>query len=362
MIKNNKLKAVISSIIILLPMLFGIIMWNKLPDIITTHFGAGGKADGFSGKAFAVFGIPVILLVLHWLSLIITSLDKRQKEQTKKAVGMMFWIIPIISIFINIVIYSIALGRDVDLELLMPAFLGIFFIVMGNYMPKIKQNSTLGIKISWALHNEENWNKTHRFGGKVMVAGGFIMLLSALLPFEVSIIVFVCVLSFLAIAPIIYSYIIYKQHQKQGIDYTQRERSTSEKVGKRISLIVVSIIVIAVVIFMFTGNIEVKCEDTTLTIEADYWTDAEIDYSKIDTVEYRKDLDIGVRTGGLGSARLNLGIFKNDEFGSYTLYSYTGAKEFVVLTSDGNTLVIGMKNASDTQAIYNTIKERTEEK
>ncbi len=359
MIKNNKLKAVISSIIILLPMLFGIIMWNELPDIITTHFGADGKADGFSGKAFAVFGIPVIFLALHWLSLLITSLDKKQKEQTKKAVGMMFWIIPILSLFVNIVTYSIVLGRDIDLELIMPALLGIAFIVMGNYMPKIKQNSTLGIKISWALHNEENWNKTHRFGGKLMVAGGFIMLLSALLPFEVSIVVFICVLSVLAIAPVIYSYTIYKQHQKQGIDYALKEKSKAEKVDKTIALIVVPIILIAVVIFMFTGNIEVNCGDTALEINADYWTDAEIDYTKIDTVEYRKDFDIGVRTNGLGSARLNLGVFKNDELGSYTLYSYTGATEFVVLSSDGNTLVIGMKNASDTQAIYNTIKEKT---
>ena len=50
---------------------------------------------------------------------------------------------------------------------------------------------------------------------------------------------------------------------------------------------------------MFTGNIEVKCEDTALTINATYWTDLEIDYSEIETIEYRKNLDVGVRTSGL---------------------------------------------------------------
>lgn len=109
---------------------------------------------------------------------------------------------------------------------------------------------------------------------------------------------------------------------------------------------------------MFTGNIEVKCEDTALTINATYWTDVEINYSEIETVEYRKDLDVGVRTSGFGSPRLSMGIFQNDEFGSYTLYSYTGAKEHIVLTSDGETLVIGMSDAKETQAIYEAMIER----
>lgn len=77
-----------------------------------------------------------------------------------------------------------------------------------------------------------------------------------------------------------------------------------------------------------------------------------------DTIEYRKDLDVGVRTNGFGSARLLMGIFQNDEFGSYTLYAYTGAKEFVVLTSGTKTLVIGMNDVEDTQAIYDTMLEK----
>ena len=104
---------------------------------------------------------------------------------------------------------------------------------------------------------------------------------------------------------------------------------------------------------MFTGNIEVHCEDTSFTIDATYWTDLEVDYSEIDSIEYRKDLDVGVRTSGFGSARLSMGIFQNNEFGSYTLYAYTGAKEFIVLTSGTKTLVIGMSEAENTQALYN---------
>ena len=111
-------------------------------------------------------------------------------------------------------------------------------------------------------------------------------------------------------------------------------------------------------VVIVSGNIEVHCEDTSFTINATYWSDLEIDYSEVDTIEYRKDLDVGVRTNGFGSARLLMGIFQNDEFGSYTLYAYTGAKEFVVLTSGTKTLVIGMNDVEDTQAIYDTMLEK----
>ncbi len=359
MIKKNKLKVIISSSIIMFPALFGIIMWNKLPDMFTTHWGADGNADRMAGKAFAVFGIPLIFLSLHFLTLLLSSLDKRQKDQHPKALGIIFWILPVLSLFISIVLYSVALEREINLEILLPIMLGISFILMGNYMPKVKQNSTLGIKVSWALRNEENWNKTHRFGGKLMVACGFIIMLSAILPFKATFGVLICVIASFAVATVIYSYLVFKKHQNSGIEYAPRVKVKGEKISAVIAGIAVPMIIITIVIIMFTGNIEVDCGDASIKIDATYWSGLEIDYSEIDTVTYRKELDVGIKTNGFGSARLSLGTFKNDEFGSYTIYAYNSAKEYAVLTSGDKTLVIGMSDMKDTQAIYNTVSEKT---
>ena len=73
MIKNNKLKLILSSTITLSPILFGIIFWDKLPDYIATHWGVSGVADGYSSKAFTVFLLPIIFLALFWLCVFITS-------------------------------------------------------------------------------------------------------------------------------------------------------------------------------------------------------------------------------------------------------------------------------------------------
>ncbi len=71
MLKKNKSRIIISSIIILLPMIFGLIMWDKLPDTMTTHWGADGNADGFSGKVFAVFGLPATYFDIAFCLLVV---------------------------------------------------------------------------------------------------------------------------------------------------------------------------------------------------------------------------------------------------------------------------------------------------
>lgn len=358
MFKKNKVKIILSSFIILLPALFGILMWNDLPNIITTHWGADGNADGFGGKIFAVFGLPAILLALHFVCLLATHLDKKQKAQNEKALSVVYWILPIISLFVNGIMYRAAFGWEFNLGILMPALLGLMFLILGNYLPKTKQNRTLGLKLPWTLNNEENWNKTHRFAGKVWVVCGLVQLLSILLPFNIMLIVSLCVIAASVIAPVFYSYTIYKKHRKEGIAYTAAEKTKADKIAAKISAILVPLISVGVMILMFTGSITVECQDTSFSVDSTYWTEFTVEYSEIDTIEYRKDLNIGGRASGFASARLSLGIFQNEEFGTYTLYAYTGAEEYVVLTSGEKTLVIGLSDPAETQALYQTLLQK----
>ncbi len=358
MLKENKFKVLISSVIILLPILLGLIMWDTLTDVMATHWGADSNWGSFFGNAFVVFGLPVIMLITHLICLFFTSLDKTQKTQNKKALGIIFWINPVISLITSGIFYAAVLGKEISSVLLTTGMLGILFIFIGNYLPKIKQNRTLGIKLSWTLNNEENWNKTHRFGGKVWVIGGFVILLSIFLPNAAMVSVMVCVIIAMIIIPTVYSYSIYKKHQKEGLEYVAPPNSKSEKIIVVITAVVVPVIIIGTAILMFTGNIEVQCDDIAFQINADYFRDLKVQYSEIDTVSYREDFDTGIRTNGFGSARLLMGSFQNDEFSSYTLYAYTGAEEFIVMTSGNKTLVIGMKDSNETQKIYDTVLEK----
>ena len=65
MTRNSKAKIISTTLSTLLPIIAGIVLWDKLPEKIPTHWGFNGKADGWSSKGFAVFGIPALLAVFQ---------------------------------------------------------------------------------------------------------------------------------------------------------------------------------------------------------------------------------------------------------------------------------------------------------
>ena len=211
MIKKNKVTLVITTLIMLLPMLVGLLLWNKLPDQIPTHWDINGEIDGWSSKAFAVFGFPCLLLAVHWLCMFASCADPKSKNYHHKMIALVLWICPVLGLVLNSIVYATALGYQLSVEIIMPLLTGLMFIIVGNLLPKCRQSYTMGIKLPWTLHNEENWNKTHRFGGKVWVAGGVITMATA---FVGSFWLLMGVLVVMVAAPTLYSYLYYKKHEK----------------------------------------------------------------------------------------------------------------------------------------------------
>lgn len=208
MIKKNLKTLIITSIVILLPILAGIILWNQLPDPMPTHWSASGEIDGWSSKSFAVFGLPLILLAAQWLCMLGTAADPKKNNHPTKIVHLVLWIIPVLSVVLHTFTYLIALGYGVRMEVVMPVFIGLIFTIIGNYLPKCKQNYTIGIKIPWTLNNEENWNKTHRFAGWLWTVCGVIIMFTG---FFGGVWVFFPIVLLMVLAPFAYSYILHRK-------------------------------------------------------------------------------------------------------------------------------------------------------
>ena len=210
MIKKNKLKIIISSVITLLPMIFGFLVWDRLPENVATSFGWNGEITGYSSKIFAVVGLPAILTFVNLICIIATSADPRRKNISNKMFSTVISIVPVCSLLCGICIYANALGYKISVESIMPVFVGILFFVLGFILPKCKQNYTIGIKLPWTLHDEENWNKTHKLAGKLWICGGIIMIVSGL--FNLTFI-FVTIIFALVIIPTVYSYLLYRKQK-----------------------------------------------------------------------------------------------------------------------------------------------------
>ncbi|MEX2804692.1 SdpI family protein [Streptococcus sp. H31] len=173
--KINRKVLILSSLIILLPVAVGIIYWTKLPDTMATHFDFTGRANGFNSKLFTVFGLPLLLLGTHLFVVYFTSYDPKAKNISSKPALLIYWIVPLTSLFVMAAVYSSSLGFLINPMLLSGLLLGSLALGIGNYMPKIRQNYSIGIRLPWTLDDEENWNKTHRLAGKIWVICGFII-------------------------------------------------------------------------------------------------------------------------------------------------------------------------------------------
>ena len=216
MIRKNKGKLILTSIIILIPIVIGLILWNKLPDKLPTHWNAEGVVDGWSSKGFTVFGLPAILFGFHWLCLLGSNADPKNKNYSEKLLQLVFWICPIISVLFGVISYGTALGMEFQVDKITLILAGVVFIVVGNYMPKCKQNYTMGIKLPWTLNDEENWNRTHRLGGKLWVACGVVVILSMFLPNKFMVAIFLSVVAVAVFVPSVYSYLLFREKEKRG--------------------------------------------------------------------------------------------------------------------------------------------------
>jgi uncharacterized membrane protein len=182
MFKNKKGLVILTSIITVLPVLVGLLLWDRLPEQLVIHWGFNGEPDGWSSRTQAVFQFPALMLGFHWLCLWINEKDPRNKAQSARIQSLVLWLCPILSLFINAAMYVGSLGMPFPLEKTVFILISVMFIVIGNYLPKCRQNSYIGIKLLWTLASEANWNATHRIGGRAWVAGGLLLLVGTFLP------------------------------------------------------------------------------------------------------------------------------------------------------------------------------------
>lgn len=213
MLKANKKTLILTSIITALPIVVGLLLWNQLPDPMATHFGSDG-ADGYSSKLFAVVGIPLILVALEWVGALATASDPRKQNISPKMFTLVLWIVPVISLVASSAMYVFNLGVAMNVDLVAGLLMGVMFIVVGNFLPKARQNYTIGIKIPWTLASEENWNKTHRLAGYLWMICGAIMVILTLCG-KIASVWMMIVAAVMVGVPVAYSYRIYRKEEKK---------------------------------------------------------------------------------------------------------------------------------------------------
>ena len=208
-LKEYKMSLISGSILTVSPSLAGILLWNRLPEKIATHFDQHNlgqrleqQADGSFWNSVSAFADPSVLRDFF------TANDPKRKNINRRIFTMVLWLVPVVSVITCMSIYGLALGMDIDIGVIVNIMVGIMFIILGNYVHKVKQNYTVGMKLPWTLNSEENWNRTNRMTGWILILSGLLFLMNSLL-LKTEIVFAVILLVILV--PMIYSFILYKK-------------------------------------------------------------------------------------------------------------------------------------------------------
>ena len=166
---------VITCLVCLLPIFFGLFLWDYLPDTMPIHFNFYGEPDNFASKGFVVFFLPLFMMLLQSFCCIVNDINSRKHGESKKVERVMKCFIPAITVVLQIVIIVYSLGKTVDIRKSVVLIVGILFLLTGNYMPKLNY-----VK-NWDVDTEKA-RKINRFLGIETVIMGALFIISIFLP------------------------------------------------------------------------------------------------------------------------------------------------------------------------------------
>ena len=192
----SKSEGIITSAVVLCPMLVGILLWNRLPDEMAVRFGTNNEVLSYSPKGFVIFGIPIMLFICHFFCMLPMIIDPKDTKISRKLVLLIIWITPIISLptCSGLLLYS--LGIAIDFAFIINLILSISFLMIGNYLPKGRISDSSAAKSHGALENEDVRYRIQRFMGWCYVLIGICFLINCFLQSK-TILISVTVLSIL---------------------------------------------------------------------------------------------------------------------------------------------------------------------
>ncbi len=356
MLRKNRLQLILSSVIIVLPCLIGVLLQIFRPEMFASEW--SGNTNGSFGnvKISLLIFFSLFLLAIHWICAFFIFKDPKTQTQSDKILSLGLWIIPSFSLIGGSTIIEAATNKDFGFGFIALIFFSTLLFILGNYMPKCKPNQSIGIKIPWTLHSEENWVKTHRITGMVWMAGSVTMFLF-LMVFENGFLSKILpIFIIMTIGPILFSALYYRKQVKEGsVSKIEKRISTSSNRPFAFSSTIGVIIVIVVAVIFISGTIEYRFQEDSFIVKANYWEDVTVPYAEIDSVEYRANDLVGRRVMGFSSFSIEMGEYENSELGSYTRYSYSNCKSCVVVRADESVLVLNQKEEEATKELYEAL-------
>jgi len=177
---STRTTTIIVLLMLLAATLAGLLLWNRLPDQMASHWNVNDQVDGYTSKFWGMFLLPLITLAMLVLFLVVPSIDPLKANIAQFREAFNLFIVLIVAFMLYIYGLSLAwnLGyTDFEMSRAMLPAMGLLFIFIGFMLRKARRNFFIGIRTPWTLSSDTVWNETHRIGAVLfMISGGLAFL------------------------------------------------------------------------------------------------------------------------------------------------------------------------------------------
>jgi len=186
-------------------------LYPSLPEQIPTHWNFEGEVDDYTAKPWGVIIMPLAAVSVFVIMKLIPLISPKGFRTDQFTGVLNIFMVALVGFMsgVGLLVLLEASGRDVHINEMIYAGIGLLLIVMGNYLGKLRKNFFLGVRTPWTLASDEVWSRTHRLSGWLFVLIGFFLFIQAFIRFPAQWVIGAIVV--VALVPIIYSYVLYRQ-------------------------------------------------------------------------------------------------------------------------------------------------------
>jgi uncharacterized membrane protein len=194
--------------------------WARIPvgKLVPIHWGPSGQVNGYAPKAIGLFWAPGIAAMVSLLLAAFLLLPRSETvARSTKAYVAVSTTILVFLMACHIVAVLVTVGQPINVPAAIVTMAGIMFVILGNYMGKMRRNRWMGIRTPWTRSSELCWDRTHRLGSRLFVGLGIVLIAAALAGVRPEYMAVILTVGIFGVTLLVYaySYIVWRAEQTQ---------------------------------------------------------------------------------------------------------------------------------------------------
>jgi immunity protein, SdpI family len=214
---STRTTTIVVLLMVLAAILAGLLLWNRLPDLMASHWNINDQVDGYIPKVWGVFMVPLITLGMFGLFLVLPSVDplKANIAQFREAFNLFI----VLMVGFMLYLYGLTLAwnlgyKDFKMSGAMLPAIGLLFIFIGFLLRQAKRNFFIGIRTPWTLSSDTVWDETHRVGAVLFMLSGALAFIGGFFGGTVAFWMLFTPLIGSTLFLLVYSYLLYQRETR----------------------------------------------------------------------------------------------------------------------------------------------------